>query len=76
MLLLLKGGASMEKEKLLTPTEVAERLQVNLKAVRGWLRIGKLKGAKIGKYWRIPERDLEDFVNTGREKAKKNLIEK
>lgn len=59
----------MEKERFLTPIEVADRLQVNLKAVRGWLRIGKLKGAKIGKYWRITERDLEDFVSTGREKA-------
>lgn len=43
-------------EKMLTPEEVAERLAVTPNTVRGWLRVGTLKGVKLGKrVWRISE---------------------
>lgn len=46
-------------ERLLTPEEAAERLAVNPKSVREWLRQGRLKGIKAGRLWRVRERDLE-----------------
>jgi len=52
----------------LTPEEVAECLVVSPKSIREWLRIGKLKGVKVGKLWRIRERDLEAFLE-GSEKG-------
>ena len=46
-------------EPLLTPKQAAERLLVIEKAVLDWLRLGKSKGVKAGRQWRIRERDLE-----------------
>ncbi len=39
----------MNNEKLLTPPQVAQRLQVNERTVTHWLRRGLLRGFKIGK---------------------------
>jgi acetyl-CoA synthetase len=49
-------------ERLLTPAQVAERVQVAPLTVMGWLRKGKLKGVKAGRFWRIRESDLEAFL--------------
>ncbi len=52
----------MKNEKLLTPTDVANRLQVNERTVTLWLRKGHLRGFKIGKEWRISPDDLQAFL--------------
>ncbi len=52
----------MNNEKLLTPVDVANRLQVNERTVTQWLRRGFLRGFKIGKEWRVSSRDLEAFL--------------
>ncbi len=52
----------MTEEKLLTPPQVAQRLQVNERTVTHWLRRGLLRGFKIGKEWRVSSRDLEAFL--------------
>lgn len=48
---------------LLIPEDAAEILAVSPKSVREWLRQGKLKGIKVGRLWRIRERDLETFLD-------------
>ena len=52
----------MTDKKLLTPTEVANHLQVTERTVTQWLRRGHLRGFKIGKEWRISAHDLENFL--------------
>jgi excisionase family DNA binding protein len=52
----------MTDDMLLTPPQVAERLQVNERTVTQWLRNGHLRGFKIGKEWRVSTRDLDDFL--------------
>ena len=52
----------MNDKKLLTPTDVANRLQVNERTVTLWLRKGHLRGFKIGKEWRVSARDLDNFL--------------
>ncbi len=52
----------MTEEKLMTPPQVARRLQVNERTVTQWLRNGKLRGFKIGKEWRVSSRDLEALL--------------
>ncbi len=52
-------------EKLLTPTDVANHLQVNERTVTGWLRTGHLRGFKIGKEWRISPDDVQVFLEAG-----------
>jgi excisionase family DNA binding protein len=49
-------------EKIYTPEEIAERLKVQERTVYGWLRSGKLRGAKLGRLWRIKESDFEAFL--------------
>ena len=55
-------------EKLLTPTDVADRLQVNERTVTQWLRKGYLRGFKIGKEWRISPDDLQAFLEASANK--------
>ena len=52
----------MNDEKLLTPSNVASRLQVNERTVTLWLRKGQLRGFKVGKEWRISPDDLQAFL--------------
>jgi len=51
-------------EKLLTPDDAAELLQVSPGTVRGWLRKGVIKGTKVGggRLWRISESTINEFV--------------
>lgn len=53
-------------DKIYTPDQVAETLSVAKKTVLAWLRAEKLKGVKIGKYWRVMEQDLEEFLEQNR----------
>jgi excisionase family DNA binding protein len=52
----------MTEQKLLTPFDVAKRLQMNERTVTQWLRNGHLRGFKIGKEWRISKLDLDAFI--------------
>ena len=58
----------MVEPKLLTPFNVAKRLQINERTVAQWLRKGHLRGFKIGKEWRISEMDLEAFLEASANK--------
>ncbi len=55
-------GFKMTEPKLLTPPQVAQRLQMNKRTVTQWLCKGYLRGFKIGKEWRVSVRDLEGFL--------------
>ena len=51
-------------EILLSVDQVAERLGLHVKTVRGYIRDGRLRATRIGKQYRITRADLE--VLTGR----------
>lgn len=50
-------------KKLLTPAQVAERLQVTERTVYKWLTDGELRAAKLGRVWRISEEQLKQFID-------------
>ncbi len=52
----------MAEERLLTPAQIADRLQVKERTVVQWLRIGRMRGFKVGKEWRISPDDLTAFL--------------
>jgi excisionase family DNA binding protein len=52
----------MIDQRLLTPEQVADRLQISRVTVMDYLRKGRLKGHRVGKLWRIKEEDLEAFL--------------
>lgn len=49
-------------DQYLTPTDVAQRLQVHVETVLRWARSGELPGAKLGQQWRFRAGDVEAFV--------------
>jgi excisionase family DNA binding protein len=51
-------------EKMYSVEEVAERLGLHVRTVRGYIRSGRLKAVRIGKQYRISPADLEEL--TGR----------
>ena len=53
----------MSTDTLLSPEQVAERLQVSEYTALKWLREGRITGRKLGKFWRVRESDLEAFIN-------------
>lgn len=54
----------MAKElmKVYTLEELVEVLQVTRRTLYNYIREGKLKAAKMGKYWRVTEKQLEAFL--------------
>ncbi|MVU83225.1 helix-turn-helix domain-containing protein [Nocardia sp. ET3-3] len=49
-------------ERLYSVDEVAERLGLHVRTVRGYVRDGKLPATRIGKQYRITRADLEAFT--------------
>lgn len=55
----------MAELKVYTIEEVVELLKVTRRTVYSYIKDGKLKAVKLGKYWRVTEKNLEDFLNKG-----------
>jgi excisionase family DNA binding protein len=49
-------------DRLLTIQEVADHCQVATKTVRRWIDGKELAAFKLGRQWRISERDLKHFL--------------
>lgn len=47
---------------LLSVFDIAKRLNLHVKTVRGYVRDGRLKAVRIGKQYRIRRADLEEFT--------------
>lgn len=58
-----------DEKDILSAEEVAEYLGVNPVTVYRWCREGRLPCLKIGKFWRIRRRALEDFLGRGERPA-------
>lgn len=58
-----KKGCVSLLDQYLTPEEIAKHLSVTDRTVYTWLRTGRLKAVKLGRLWRIREKDLELFLN-------------
>jgi excisionase family DNA binding protein len=52
------------ENRLFSVRDVAERLGLSPWTVMEWLKVGRLKGVKIGKAWRVKESDLEAFLES------------
>lgn len=63
------------QEKILTPDQVAQILQVHPFTVLKFIKQGKLIASKLGRVYRIRESDLEGFLDNTSGKAPKNSDE-
>ena len=51
--------------KVYTLEEVADILKVTRRTLYTYIKEGKLPAVKMGKYWRVTEENLKQFLNTG-----------
>lgn len=51
--------------KVYTMNEVAEILKVTKRTLYNYIKAGTLHAVKMGKYWRISEESLQDFISNG-----------
>jgi excisionase family DNA binding protein len=49
-------------EALLTTQQAAQRLDVKVDTVQRYLRQGKIRAVRLGKFWRIPESALQNYT--------------
>jgi excisionase family DNA binding protein len=50
-------------DRLYNIAEVAERLGMSKDTITTWIKAGRLKASRIGRFWRIRARDLEAFID-------------
>jgi excisionase family DNA binding protein len=50
-------------ERLRSIAEVAAYLGMSQDTVAAWIKTRRLKGCRIGRFWRVRPQDLEAFVN-------------
>jgi len=60
----------MADDKLLTPEQIAERLQVTVQTIYSWMRSGYLPSVKMGRLWRARPEDLEEFIKQQKHQGK------
>ena len=62
-------------EKYLTKKDAAEIIGVHERTITRYLNAGKLKGALVGKSWRISESDIREFYDTLKAETAKIISE-
>lgn len=71
-------GKTMNEQKhddeltLYTAQEVAGILRVSYMTVVAMLRQGKLKGFRVGREWRISEKELKNYLNNSMAESSKD----
>jgi excisionase family DNA binding protein len=50
-------------DRLYTIAEVAQYLGMSKDTITTWVKAGRLKASRIGRFWRIRPRDLEAFLD-------------
>ena len=55
----------MSDFKVYTLNEVADILKVTKRTLYNYIKEGTLHAVKIGKYWRVSEENLQDFIENG-----------
>ncbi len=56
---------TQQPERYITAAEAAARLGKSLYQTRAYLREGKLKGARVGRDWRVSESAVEAALRSG-----------
>ncbi len=54
--------ATPTPDRLLTIQDVSDRCQVATKTVRRWIKGNELAAFRLGRQWRISEKDLKHFL--------------
>jgi len=58
----------MADVKVYTIEELVNLLHVTRRTIYAYIKDGKLNAVKMGKYWRVTQKQLDDFLSTGTER--------
>ena len=58
---------------MLTVDEVAEYLRVSRATICRWCGTGKLPAFKVGKSWRVQQKDLDHYIDQQREMGAESM---
>ena len=61
----MKGGRNVETNMLNTVDEVATLLRLSHSVVYTHIKNGSIKAIKVGKYWRVPNTELQRIMKDG-----------
>ena len=64
----------MSQDELLTTSQVAEELKIDVKTVRKWINNGELEASDLGREYRVRRRDLDAFLESRKQKRKNRRI--
>ena len=56
-----------EENKLYNVDELCEILRVHFHTIRKLLISKELKGFKVGREWRVTQKDLEEYIENGKQ---------
>lgn len=54
-----------ETMKVYTLEELVDLLKVTKRTLYNYIKSGRLKAVKMGKYWRVTQKQLDAFLNEG-----------
>ena len=54
-----------ETMKVYTLEELVDLLKVTKRTLYNYIRTGRLKAVKMGKYWRVTQKQLDAFLQAG-----------
>ncbi len=57
-------GRRSSADPLVTPEDIAKRLQTTVRHIHELLRTKQIPGIKLGKLWRVTERDLSAWIES------------
>ena len=55
----------MAEKRVYTLDEIAALLKITKRTIYNYIKGNKLKAVKVGKYWRVTEENLNDFLKRG-----------
>lgn len=58
-----------ETMKVYTLEELVDLLKVTKRTLYNYIRTGRLKAVKMGKYWRVTQKQLDAFLQAGESPA-------
>lgn len=65
----MKPTASNERPRLRAIVDIARQLDVQPRTVRRWIFEGQLEAFRLGRVWRVADRDLAAFLAARRTRA-------
>ena len=52
-------------EEFLTIDEAAQVLKIAPRTLAGWIRAGKIRAVKVGRFWRVPTSAIDEVAKSG-----------